>query len=232
MNGAVAGLHDPGETVALSARDGHTLSAYRAVPDRCRRGVVVAQESFGVTRHLRRVCDRLAAAGYAAIAPALFDRARRGVELGASPEEVALGRELRGRIDPGAVLADLEAAADALPRGIPVGLLGFRWGGTVAWWGATRLRRFAAASAWYGGGIAAARRERPACPVQMHFGEHDDSIPLSDVAAIRVAQPKVEIHVYPAARHGFGCEERATYSAPDAEAAWTRTHAFFARHLG
>jgi carboxymethylenebutenolidase len=129
-------------------------------------------------------------------------------------------------------VADITAAAAALPAGARIGIVGYCWGGTVAWWGATRTTLFAASSCWYGGGIAGTRTEAPHCPVQMHFGEKDASIPLADVEAIRAAQPKAEIFVYEGAQHGFGCDERGSFSAKDAALAQERTLAFFARHFG
>ncbi|MDW8315203.1 MAG: dienelactone hydrolase family protein [Rhodovarius sp.] len=217
--------------ITLTAADGHTLSAYVTGPEDARRALVLAQEIFGVNRHMRNQADRFAAEGFRVIVPALFDRAERGVALGYDAPDVARGRELRGRIDPGLTLLDILAAAAALPPGIPRGIVGYCWGGTVAWHAATRSHAFRAASAWYGGGIAAARHEVPNCPVQMHFGETDASIPMSDVEAIRAAQPGVEIYVYPGAGHGFGCDERGSYSAPDAKLAQQRTLDFLRRHL-
>lgn len=215
----------------LTAADGHRLAAYTAGAPDAPRGLVVAQEIFGVNRHIRRLCDDFAAQGYAVIAPALFDRTERGVELGYEAADLARGRALRGQVDPAATVLDIEAAVAALPAG-PHGIVGYCWGGTVAWHGATRTTRFAAGVGWYGGGIAQARDEMPACPVQLHFGATDASIPLADVAAIRAAQPAVEVFVYDDAGHGFGCEERGSYVAADAALARTRTLAFLARHLG
>ena len=215
----------------LTAADGHRLAAWRTGPQDAPRGLVVVQEIFGVNRHMRGVCERFAADGYAVICPALFDRTERGVELGYGPEDVARGRELRGRIAAEATLADIEAAADALGICAKLGIVGYCWGGTVAWWGATRTRRFSAAVGWYGGGIAAAKDEAPHCPVQLHFGETDASIPLSDVEAIRAAQPDAEVFVYPGAGHGFGCEERASYVQADAELARSRTLQFLSVEL-
>lgn len=218
--------------IELVAADGHRLSAYRAGPSDARRALVVVQEIFGVNRHMRRVCDSFAAAGYAVVCPALFDRVERGVELGYAGPDVARGRDLRAKVPAEGTLADIEAAAAALPAGARRGIVGYCWGGTVAWWGATRSKSFAAAVGWYGGGIAAAKDEQPNCPVQLHFGEVDASIPMSDVEAIRAAQPGVEIFVYQGAGHGFGCEERGSYSPKDAEVAQQRTLDFFTRHLG
>ena len=218
-------------TIELTAEDGHRLAAYTAGPADATRGLVVVQEIFGVNRHMRRVCDDFAKAGYAVVCPALFDRTTRGVELGYAPEDVAKGRDLRGTIDAAKTMLDIRAAAAALPGAARRGIVGYCWGGTVAWHGATRTKDFAASAGWYGGGIAAAKDETPNCPVQLHFGEVDASIPMADVEAIRKAQPGVEVFVYPGAGHGFGCEERGSYVEKDAAVAQERTLAFFARHL-
>jgi carboxymethylenebutenolidase len=217
--------------ISLTAADGHRLTAYRAGPQDATRALVVVQEIFGVNRHMRRIADAFAAQGYAVIAPALFDRVGAGIELGYEAADVAQGRELRGKIDAGLTVLDILAAAAALPRGAKRGIVGYCWGGTVAWHGATRTSAFSAASGWYGGGVAAAKDEVARCPVQLHFGETDASIPMTDVEAVRAAQPGVEIHVYPGAGHGFACDERGSYSARDAALAQERTLAFFARHL-
>jgi len=217
--------------ITLTAADGHQLAAYTAGPPDATRALVVVQEIFGANRHMRRVADAFAAEGYAVILPALFDRTERGVELGYDAADVARGRDLRGTIDAGKTLLDVLAAAAALPAGARRGIVGYCWGGTVAWHGATRSAAFAASVGWYGGGIAAAKNEVPGCPVQLHFGETDASIPLADVEAIRVAQPGVEVFVYAGAGHGFGCEERGSYVAADAATAQSRTLAFLAKHL-
>jgi carboxymethylenebutenolidase len=219
-----------GKTITLTAADGHTLSAWTDGPETATRALVVVQEIFGVNGHMRNVCGAFAAEGYAVIAPALFDRAERGVELGYKPDDVARGRDLRGKVPDAGVMLDVEAAAAAL-AGKTLGIVGYCWGGTVAWWGATRTTYFKAAVGWYGGGIAGTRTETAHCPVQLHFGEKDSGIPLTDVEAIRAAQPTAEIFVYEGAQHGFGCDERGSYSAKDAAQAQERTLAFFDKHL-
>ena len=219
-----------GSTIELKAADGHTLSGYRAGPEAGGKALVVVQEIFGVNHHMRDVCDGLAEAGYRVIAPALFDRVERNVELGYGQEDLARGREMRGRVPDAGVVADIEAAAATL-GGPTLGIVGYCWGGTVAWWGATRTQTFKAAVGWYGGGIAGTRTETPHCPVQLHFGELDASIPLSDVDAIRDAQPAVEVFVYPGAGHGFGCSDRASFKQDARDQAQQRTLAFFAQHL-
>ncbi len=192
---------------------------------------MVIQEIFGVNHHIREMADRFAEAGYSVIAPALFDRAERGVELGYTQDDVGKGRDYRMKLDDKGVIMDVEAAAAHLGAK-KLGIVGYCFGGTVAFWGATRTHSFAAASGWYGGGVAGTRDEKANCPLQLHFGEKDASIPMSDVDAIRGAQPNAEIFVYMGAQHGFGCDERASFSKPDYDLAQERTLAFFAKHLG
>jgi carboxymethylenebutenolidase len=218
--------------ITLTAADGHSFMAWAAGPRDATRALVVVQEIFGVNRHMRRVAQSFADAGYAVVMPALFDRTERGVELGYTAEDVARGRALRGTVDEHKTLLDILAAAAALPAAAKRGIVGYCWGGTVAWHGATRSSAFDAAVGWYGGGIAAAKNEAPRCPTQLHFGETDASIPMSDVEAVRAARPEVEVFVYNGAGHGFGCEERGSYVAADAALAQERTLAFFAKHLG
>lgn len=215
----------------IKTRDGHSLQAYAAGSASATRGLVVLQEIFGVNDHMRAVCDRFAAHGYAVVCPALFDRVEPGVEMGYGPEDIARGRELRGRIPLAGTLADIEAAAATLPVGAQLGVVGYCWGGTLAWQAICATKRFAAASCWYGAGIAEALDQTPHGPVQMHFGETDASIPASAIEVIRAAQPSVDIYVYPGAGHGFGCEARPDYEPRSAELAQQRTLAFFSKHL-
>ncbi len=220
-----------GTTTTLKAADGFSLSAYTAGSASAKAGVVVVQEIFGVNHHMRDMADRFAAAGYAVCAPALFDRVETGIELGYTPDDIAKGRDYRMKLNDAQTMLDVEAAT-AFLGAKKLGIVGYCFGGTVAWWGATRTTKFAASSCWYGGGIAGTKDERPNCPVQMHFGEKDASIPMSDVEAIRMAQPKVESYVYMGAGHGFGCDERGSFSKPDYDLAQKRTIDFFAKHLG
>jgi carboxymethylenebutenolidase len=219
-----------GNSVTLTAADGHTLAAWRTGALHAARGLVVVQEIFGVNGHIRAVCEEFAKEGFAVIAPALFDRVERGVELGYAAEDIPRGIALRAKMPESGTLADIEAAALALEVNGP-GIVGYCWGGTLAWWGATRSSRFKAAVGWYGAGIAATRGETPHCPVQLHFGATDASIPPGDVEAIRAARPGVEIFTYPGAGHGFGCDERPSYNEPAARLAQSRTLAFFDKHL-
>ena len=219
-----------GSTITLTSADGFAFSAYTAGSPDAKAGIVVIQEIFGVNHHIRDMADRYAAAGYAVCAPALFDRVEHGIELGYTADDIAKGRDYRMKLDDRNTMADVEAAAAHLGAR-KLGIVGYCFGGTVAWWGATRTTKFAASSCWYGGGIAGTKEERPNCPVQMHFGEKDASIPMTDVDAIRAAQPKAETYVYMGAQHGFGCNERGSFSEPDYILAQARTIVFFNTHL-
>ncbi len=214
----------------LHAADGHQFQAYEAGNVNAPRALVVVQEIFGVNAHMRAVCERLAQHGYHVLSPALFDRVRPNVELGYDKTDVEAGRALRAQIAEEAVLQDISATALALGNK-PIGMIGYCWGGTLAWLGATRTSHFRAACGWYGAGIAVTRQEVPHCPVQLHFGALDQSIPQADIDAIRKAQPELEIFVYPEADHGFGCEARASYNPQANELAELRSLAFFAEHL-
>jgi len=220
-----------GETIKLKSADGFEFAAYVAGPANATKGIVVIQEIFGVNHHIRSLADRFAAQGYAVVAPAVYDRVQPGFEVGYTPDDIAKGRDVRMKLNDAQLMQDVEAAANHL-AGKKLGIVGYCFGGTVAWWGATRTTKFAAASSWYGGGVAGTKDERPNCPVQFHFGEKDASISMSDVDAVRAAQPKAEIYVYDGAQHGFGCDERGSYSKPDYELAQKRTLEFFAKHLG
>jgi carboxymethylenebutenolidase len=219
-----------GTMIELTAADGHKLGAYRTGPADAKHGLVLIQEIFGVNHHIRSVADRFAAEGYEVIAPAMFDRGERDFQSGYTQDDVKLGAAARSALTDEMIKLDVAAAAAALGDK-PLGIVGYCFGGTVAWNSACRTTLFKAASGWYGGAIAKARTETPNCPVQLHFGELDHSIPVSDVELIREAQPNVEIYVYEGAQHGFGCDERASYNAQAYELARQRTLEFFAKHL-
>jgi carboxymethylenebutenolidase len=222
-----------GQTVTLSAEDGHQLAAYRAAPVGAPRGgLVVVQEIFGVNSHIRKVSDGWAADGYVALAPALFDRVERNVETGYGPDDIQRGRELRGKISTDDAVRDVRAAVRELARaGLPVAVVGYCWGGTMAWLAATRIDGLSASVGYYGGGIADAAAESPRCPVMLHFGETDASIPKDHYEKVQRLHPTLPIHVYPAG-HGFSCDARGSYEERSARLARERTLAFFRQHVG
>jgi carboxymethylenebutenolidase len=221
-----------GSMIELVASDGFRLSAYRADAKGTRRGgLVVAQEIFGVNSHIRSVCDGYAGDGYDTIAPALFDRYERGVDIGYTPPEIAKGRELKAKATLDNALADVAAARDALAGSGGVGIVGYCWGGYIAWMSASRLPGVACAVSYYGGGVTDAVGEKPRCPVLAHFGERDSVIPVAAVKQFAAAHPEVEVYIY-AADHGFNCDQRASYDPSSAKLARERTLKFFRKHIG
>jgi carboxymethylenebutenolidase len=222
-----------GDMLTLTAEDGHRFAAYRAAPSGKPRGaLVVVQEIFGVNSHIKKVTDGFAADGYLAIAPALFDRVERDFETGYAPADIERGRMVRGKLQIEDAVKDVTATVKELQKtGLKVGVVGYCFGGTVAWLAATRIPGVAAASSFYGGGVADAAGEQPKCPVIFHFGETDASIPKDHWDRIKAQHPKIPMYIYPAG-HGFSCDERGSFHEPSAKQARQRTIDFFREHLG
>jgi carboxymethylenebutenolidase len=221
-----------GRWIEVTAGDGFKGVAYRADPaGKSRGGLVVAQEIFGVNAHIRSVCDGFAADGYLAVAPALFERYEQGVDLGYTPDDIARGREIRGRVSTGEALADIAAARDVAAQAGKVGVIGYCWGGLLAWLAAARVPGFACAVVYYGGGITEAIGEQPRCPVMGHFGEQDAMIPMAGIQALAAAHPSAQVFTYPAG-HGFNCDQRGSFHAESAKLARERSLTFLRQHVG
>ena len=221
-----------GKSIELTGADGFTFSAYLATPAMEPKGrVVVIQEIFGVNNHIREVCDGYAEAGYVAVAPALFDRVERGIELGYQGEDMTRGVEIaRGKLQMPDTLSDVQAAIDYLSKDGKVGVVGYCFGGLLTWLCAAGANNIACASGYYGGGIAQSIDKTPRVPTILHFGELDAHIPMSDVNAVRDANPDVTVYTYDA-DHGFNCNHRASFDKTAATLARQRTLAFFAEQL-
>jgi len=221
-----------GKHFTLTTTDKHSLGAYRADPAGATKGgIVVVQEIFGVNKHVRAVCDRLAALGYSAVAPAVFDRFVRDFESGYTPDEIAHARSYLGNLNWDHMMADIAAAQSDLKGSGPVGVVGFCMGGTAAFLAACRIPGFSVAVAFYGGAIGKFADEKPKCPLQMHFGEKDESIPMDVVETIKKKQPQAETYVYPGAPHAFYNDDRASYRKDAADLGWKRTQEFLAKHM-
>ena len=217
-----------GHWISLETHGG-VISAWRADPAIPARGaLVVVQEIFGVNSHIRGVVDKFAAHGYTAIAPALFDHFEKNVELGYDDDSVAYGRELVGKLGFDRAVEGVQGAMEAIQGAAEVGVVGFCWGGTVAYLACSRLG--IPAVSYYGGRTVPFLHEKPAAPLLLHFGEHDTIIPLADIKKHQEALPEAEIHIWPAG-HGFNCDQRADYNATVAVQALQRTLAFFSLHL-
>jgi carboxymethylenebutenolidase len=218
-----------GQMVTITATDGHTLSAYLAEPKgKPRGGIVVVQEIFGVTRHIRAVADQYAAAGYMAIAPALFDRIEPNIDVPYTDMQKGFGYMQKLKNDE--VLLDLEAGLDKIAGVGKVGSVGYCWGGAMSYLASTRLP-LAAAVVYYGGGVNRYLGDKPLCPVMFHFGERDAHIPASVVAEVRKELPDAQVYVY-AADHGFNCTDRASFEPASAKLALERTIEFFHQYVG
>lgn len=220
-----------GETVRLiSALDGFAFDAWRVGPPDARRGgLVLVQEIFGVTEHIREMADGFAEDGYEVLAPSFFDRRAPGFRAGYDAEGVKLGRDLSEATPWSEVAADLQAAIDALAP--PVYVVGYCWGGTAAWLAACRCSGLAAASAYYGRRIPELLTETPKIPIILHFGRADASIPPATVEAIAAAYEEMPIHLYDAG-HGFASDRRPDYRPDPARLARLRTLQLFARNGG
>ena len=220
-----------GDFTTLMARDGHEFNAWLAPASGGARGaVVVCQEIFGVNHHIRGVAGDFAAAGYLTIAPCLFDRIRRGIELGYTEKDTQEGRGYRLQIPKEKTLLDLAASINVVRHAGRVAVVGYCWGGTLAYLAACDLQVDCAVS-YYGGPIARDHLDKhPKRPVLYHFGEKDPYIPPADIEQIRAADPTGVFHTYPA-DHGFNCDERASHDPASAALARERTLAFLAQHL-
>jgi carboxymethylenebutenolidase len=209
----------------LTADDGHVFTAYEVHPEDAASSVVIIQEIFGVNPHIRSVVDRFASFGYRAIAPALFDRVERGVELGYTPDGIDRGRELAMAVRWEPAMADIAATVQHIAATGPVAVIGYCFGGSLAWLAANELP-VAAAVGYYGGQIHDLVDRAPNVPTMLHFGSLDHAIPLDHVEAIGQQHPLVPVHVYDGAQHGFSCDARGSYHALSAAIALGRTLEF------
>jgi carboxymethylenebutenolidase len=218
-------------SIDIIASDGHRLSAYVARPEGAALGaLVMLQEFFGVNAHIRAMADQYAKDGFHTIAPAIFDRVERGVELGYDDAGIQKGRALRARLDMGQTMLDVQAAVDAVSFEGTVATLGYCWGGSLAYLAAARLKKVVCAVGYYGAQIAGHVDETLHAPVLLHFAEHDEYIPLADVDTIRAAHPEIESYLYPGTEHGFSCNDRRFYEPKAASLARERSLAFLTRH--
>ena len=221
-----------GTTIELTARDGHKFSAYKAQPaGKARGAIVVIQEIFGVNSHIKAVADGYAADGYLAIAPAMFERAQRNYDTGYTPDEIQAGIAVMQTLKFDDALKDVEATIEHARAAGKVGIVGYCWGGVVAWVAASRLPGLACSVPYYGGGLPDFIGEQPKCPVMFHFGELDQRPSLEQARQIAAAHPGALANFYPAG-HGFNCDQRGSYNADAARLARSRSMEFIGRWVG
>ena len=220
-----------GELIRLTnPKDGFAFDAYRVQPSDARQGgLVLIQEVFGVTEHIKELADSYADAGYEVIAPSMYDRQERGFAAAYDSDDVGKAVKYSNAAPWDEVAADLQAAIDTLAG--PVFVTGFCWGGAATWLAACRCTGLSAASSFYGRRIPELIAETPRCPIILHFGRSDASIPPETIEQIAEAHPDIQIHLYDAG-HGFVSDRRADYDADSARLARLRTLALFANHGG
>ena len=222
-----------GRFIELKAADGHKLAAYVATPaGKPRGGVVVIPEIFGVNSHIQQVTDGFAADGYLAVAPAMFDRAQRNYDTGYSQPEIEAGVAIMQKLDPKNSMMDVQAAIAEAAKGGKVGIVGYCFGGTIAWRAAAGASGLACSVPYYGGGMHGLIGEKPKIPVMCNFGEADQSPTLAQAKEIAAAHPGITAHFYPGAGHGFNCDQRGSWNAEASKLARSRTIEFFRKHLG
>jgi carboxymethylenebutenolidase len=218
--------------IELTTSDGQKLSAYRADPDGTPKGaVVVIQEIFGVNSHIRKIADMFAAKGYVAIAPSLFDSVKTDVNLGYDEAGVAEGIGLVRQISNERTLAEIQAAVDAVKSAGKVAVVGYCWGGSLAYAAGNRVSGVACAVGYYGGGIVDDYGEKRKVPTLLHFAENDQHIPFEKVVQFRAFRPDVSAFSYPDVGHGFNCDERGSYDARAAGAALGRTLSWISQYV-
>jgi carboxymethylenebutenolidase len=222
-----------GALMELISGDGHKLSAYRVDPADAPKGaVVVVQEVFGVNSHIRKMADKFAAEGYVAIAPSLFDRVKTGVELGYDQAALNEGLGYREQIEDATALADIQAAVNAVGDVGKVAVVGFCWGGYLAYRANQEVRGLSCAVGYYGAGIEKRFLGKSRVPTCTHWAEKDPLIAFDpEVIQFRAYRPDVTAYSYPETTHGFNCDERDSYNAEAAAKAMERTLFFISQFL-
>jgi len=221
-----------GHWIMVEGADGFRFRAWREeAKGEIRGSLILIQEIFGVTPHIRELCAGFAAEGYVTVAPSLYDRIEPCFEAANDEAGITRALAIRDRHTMAQSMADVARVAEALraEASRPLYVTGYCYGGAVAYVAAARIPGLAAAVGYYGRLIHEHRHETPLCPVMLHFGRTDASIPMTWVEAIAEAQPAAVVHVYDAG-HGFNSDRRSDYHAPSARLARERTLAFFAAH--
>jgi carboxymethylenebutenolidase len=220
-----------GKMTEVQMNDGVSIRVYRAAPlGTPRGGIVIMHEAYGMNDHIRGMCERYAAEGYLALAPALYDRVEHGVEIpGYSDEDLEAALRMRKGADWDRSVEDMRTVVGLAREAGPVGVVGYCWGGSLAWLAATRCGVDAAVS-YYGGQIIQFIDETPGCPFMAHFAEHDVHVPPESASVVEEHYPNVPVYMYDA-NHGFNCDQRVDYDADSAAVAQERTFGFFVAHL-
>ncbi len=223
-----------GKMEKMKMSDGAEIGVYRVQPKGTRRGgLVLIQEIFGVTEHIKELCDGYAADGYEVLAPAVYDREAPGFEASYSPEDIQKAIKIARAEHPFDLsIKDTQVCIDALKAKGPVFITGYCYGGSVTWAAAARCDGLAAASGYYGGNIPQMADLKPKCPTILHFGRKDHGIPMEGVEKVKNLHPEVKVFVYDEAGHGFNSDRRTDYHEPSAKLGKQRTLELFRANGG
>jgi len=217
------------ETISLTTADGHVLDAFIARPAAApKAGLIILQEIFGLTDHIKAITEKFAAAGYLAVAPALFDRVKQGLVL--EYTDFATARATMSQLDRAKCVLDMQAAADYARSAGKVGSIGFCWGGSMSDLAACHGLVDAGVS-YYGRMTVEWLDLQPACPMLYHYGDRDALIPTDVIEQIQ-RKRNGQVHVWGNADHGFCCEDRPQYNATAAAQSMQVTLEFLQAHLG
>lgn len=221
-----------GKTIQLKASDGHQFDAYVAEPFGAPRGlVIIAPEIFGVNSHIKSVTDGYANDGYLAIAPAFFDRGQRNYESGYTQPDIEAGVAIMKQVSFDDAMKDVAATLAYGKSAGKAAIVGYCWGGVIAWLAAGRVDGLSFSAPYYGGAIPSFLKETPKCPVMFQFGETDHSITHEQAKVVAATYPNEQSFFYPAG-HGFNCDQRGSYDAPSAKLARERTLEGIRKYVG
>ncbi|CCB66858.1 MULTISPECIES: dienelactone hydrolase family protein [unclassified Hyphomicrobium] len=217
--------------IELTASDGHKFLAYRANPSETPKGaVVIIQDLFGVNPCIRKTADRFAANGYVAIAPSLFDRVRPDVALGYDDAAYAEGMSLAEQVGKGDAISDIQATVDAVKDASKVAIVGFGWGGYLAYVSGNRVNGLACSIGYYSDAVVKELSAKRKIPTLLHFAERDSRSSPDEVTLFRASRPDVSVFTYPAG-HGFDCDEQIAYSKGAAQTAQERTSFWVSQYV-
>ena len=218
-----------GEMIHIKGADGFALGAWHATPAGARKGgVIVIQEIFGLDEHVRRDVDRWASLGFEAVAPSMYDRREPGFTAGHDPAGMSAGIAHAMATPLDQAMSDIAACRDHLaPRGT-VYIVGYCYGGSMAWLAAANVPGLSGSSSYYGSMVQANATLTLLCPTIVHLGRLDTHIPADPVKdAVLAAHPDVAVYIYEDAGHGFNNEDPARHDNTSAELARRRTLELF-----
>ena len=220
--------------ITIESRDGFHFDAYLAKPaGEPKASLVVLQEIFGLNKHIQSIADFFASQGYLVIAPATQHRSVKNLSLGYSPEDMAQGIQHKAVVTSlpnNPVMMDIQASIEYVSTAGKVGVIGYCWGGFLAWKSACELKGLSAAVSYYPGGIETTDELTPSCPTMLHFANDDKHISLEIVETFKHKQAQSEVFTYDG-QHGFNCDVRSAYNANAANLALQRSLSFFKKNL-